>query len=226
MSVPGTPNNTPDFINHYINQYISEQCVIELNQLSYDYLKQKQETEKEQRETASNRVRYKELTGKESNDPFPARLNKLDFDAKQAALAIAKKEALLIGIDVKEWKNPEPEKTVKEKSIETEKHLNEKQEAMNAKIVASKERQKQQQKQEQKPERVDTKEKQKAQLIQQMREQWGMNKEKFQEPENANSNIKSEELSREEKRAQLIEQMKQQSQELSRNKELNKDIER
>lgn len=225
MSVPGTPNNTPDFINHYINQYISEQCVIELNKLSYDYLKEKQAIEKEQRDTAPNRKEYTKLTGEEANNPFPEKLKKLEVNSKQAALNIAKKEAQLNGTIAKEWKDPEPEKSVKEKSAETEKHLNEKQEAMTAKINASKERERDQER-EQKPERATSKEEQKAQLIQQMREQWGMNKEKIFEPQKVDENVMNEELSREEKRAQLIEQMKQQSQELSRNKELNKDIER
>lgn len=212
----------PNFIKHYIDQVISEECVIELNQLAREYKKEKADlTQFEDKRRFADAV-YEKKTGQPNPNSLTTQLDMLDAKYKDAFKTVTAKHAQIEGVSFKEFKEAEPEKSAKEKSAETEKHLNEKQEAMTAKIEASKEREKQ----ENKPERATSKEEQKAQLIQQMREQWGMNKEKIQEPENANSNIKSEELSREEKRAQLIEQMKQQSQELSRNKELNKDIER
>jgi hypothetical protein len=215
-----------NFIKHYIDQVISEECVIELNQLAREYKKEKADlTQFEDKRRFADAV-YEKKTGQPNPNSLTTQLDMLDAKYKDAFKTVTAKHAAIEGVSFNEFKEPEPQKSVKEKSAETEKQLNEKQEAMNAKIEASIERQKQQQEQEQKPERVDTKEEQKTQLIEQMREQWGMNKEKILEPQKVDENIMNVELSREEKRAQLIEQMKQQSQEISRNKELNKDIQR
>lgn len=121
---------TPDFINHYINQYISEECISRLNQLAKAYINEKNTIEENIRNTAANREEYKKLRGQYPYDYDRARLKELESETRKQALIISKEEAKKVNLELIEWQEPQPQKDVAQKIEETEKHLENSQDKM------------------------------------------------------------------------------------------------
>jgi dGTP triphosphohydrolase len=130
----------PDFINHYVDQDISDACNERLFELGKQYHKEKSELEKSSTSRNTGDYLYKQLTGKNAPVTYNDELNQLTESYKQKALSIAKEEAQKEAMDVKEWKEPEQKKTVEQKSKETDDNLKTIQESLLKKIESQKQK--------------------------------------------------------------------------------------
>ena len=122
---------TPNYIEHYINQLISDDCVIELRQLAREY--------KTERDSIDNRERhvgdreYKLLKGIENPNSVRIELKRLDQRYKDEAKKITYKHAEKEGVEIEEWKDPEIDQ---EQSIEQQETLDEEKARMKREILA------------------------------------------------------------------------------------------
>ena len=121
-------DSTPEFINHYINQLINEQSIIELRQLAKDYAQEKKAIDTPERRIGDNR--YYQLWKKENPYSIQRDLIALDERYKSQAKEIVAEHAKKEGVLFKEWKDLEPEKNVDQKSKETAASLDNTQEKM------------------------------------------------------------------------------------------------
>lgn len=109
---------TPEFIEHYINQLISEECIIELNKLSGEYHQERKKIDVPERHVGDRT--YVALKGKENPNSVANELKRLEQSTKQKALEISKREAEKYGSKLIEFPDPEKEKEKqKDKKQET-----------------------------------------------------------------------------------------------------------
>jgi hypothetical protein len=99
---------TPEFIEHYINQLISEECIIELNKLSGEYHQERKKIDVPERHVGDRT--YVALKGKENPNSVANELKRLEQSTKQKALEISKREAEKYGSKLIEFPDPENEK--------------------------------------------------------------------------------------------------------------------
>lgn len=111
----------PKFIDHYINQLISDDCVIELQKLAGDYVTETKSIDVPERHVGDRE--YQNKKGRESDYSVRLELKRLEQRYKDEAKKIADKFAEREGVEVEEWKDPEIDQ---EQSTEQEETLDEK----------------------------------------------------------------------------------------------------
>lgn len=119
-----------DFFSHYINQYINDGCVAELNELSKAYEGEKETLEKLRDSQAGPSKLHEKTFGNKVFPDYSKKLADLDKTCKEKARDIAAKHAEQEGVTLIEWKDPEPHKPVEQKIEGTQTHLNEKQQKL------------------------------------------------------------------------------------------------
>lgn len=113
-------DSTPDFIKHYIDQIINEECIIELNDLSREYNSKKKEIDNNEKHGADKK--YKDLTGKDNPNSAKVQRDKLESEYKKKATEVAKKHATKENVPLVEWRDPV---SVYDMSRKTEKNFEE-----------------------------------------------------------------------------------------------------
>ncbi|MBS1509376.1 MAG: hypothetical protein JST86_00930 [Bacteroidetes bacterium] len=131
-------NSVQEVIDHYINQYISEECIIELNKILKNFKHESAKIDTPERRIGDRT--YKTLMNRESPNSVDRELKALEDKYKNEITKIATKHAEKEDVKLIEWKDKEPEKSVAEKSEESEKNLDETQERMIDKREAFKEK--------------------------------------------------------------------------------------
>ena len=115
-------NFVKEVIEHYINQLISDVCIIELNKLANDYKAERANIDTPHRHIGDKT--YKEITEKENPRSVRLELMNLDIKYKTEATKIATKHAEKEGVKLIEWQDKNPEKSTAEKSNESQQNLN------------------------------------------------------------------------------------------------------
>ena len=128
-------NSVTEIIDHYINQSINEDCVIELNNLKKDY--QKKEAKIDSRERHEGDRRYKELTGKENPNSVRFEMARLYNTTKKEAEIVTAKHAKEEGLEYEKY---DEKKIQSQKSFETDESRNSKQDKIDSKIDLTQEK--------------------------------------------------------------------------------------
>lgn len=88
----------PDFIQHYIDQLISDDCVVELTELAYEYEKKSKEINNPQRHEGDRR--YREEKGRENPRSVQIEQKFLDIEFAKKANQVTERHAKLQGVEV------------------------------------------------------------------------------------------------------------------------------
>lgn len=200
--------NTPEFVDFYIQQLISEECVIELHELAWKYDKEKKALEERQTNRDGSIKELEILTGKKFQNIGREELKALEAKCKEDAKSIAAKHAKIEGISFKEWKDPEPKISVQEKSRITEQKLADSQDKMEeAKGKGAAPTFDDLSKPDNDPE--PTRAENKEVLLKQLQEQWSVNEKEITKKTELQASHEDAKT-REQKKIELVESMKKQ----------------
>lgn len=120
----------PPFILHYIDQVADPKCTAALLKLSTEFNEAQTRLSESASVKAGTAYLFNKTFGANLKTNVESELNDLKHEYIQKAKEIANDFAIKEGLKIDEWREPEPQKSVIQKSLETDNSLKDTQEKM------------------------------------------------------------------------------------------------